>query len=83
MRSRGSQSKEAVSIPLSTWGKHMSTLDRLSSKEVAAVRILAFSMVRELKRQGYDPRHIVTLASELIGLACESIRANRKEVPSS
>ena len=61
----------------------MSTTRPLSSRAVAALRILAFSMVRELNRQGYDdPRHIVTLASELIGLACESIHANRMETSS-
>jgi hypothetical protein len=49
----------------------------LSSKEMIAVRILAFSMFRELKKQGYDLRHIVALAGELIGLACEAIRADR------
>jgi hypothetical protein len=50
---------------------------RLSSEDATAVRILAHSMVRELKKQGYGLRHIVALAGELIGFACESIRSKR------
>ena len=41
-----------------------------------ALRIFASSIARELKQRGYDPRHVVVLASELISLACESIRSN-------
>jgi len=40
-----------------------------------ALRIFASSIARELKQRGYDARHVVALASELIGLACESIRS--------
>jgi hypothetical protein len=41
------------------------------------LRIVARSMVRELEKQGYGLRHIVALAGELIGLACESVRSTR------
>jgi hypothetical protein len=51
---------------------------RVSGMDVTALRILARSIVRELlKTRGYGLRHIIALASELIGLACESIRACR------
>jgi hypothetical protein len=50
---------------------------RLSSSDATAVRVLALSMVRELKKQGYGLRHIVALAGELVGCACESIRSDR------
>lgn len=46
-----------------------------------ALRILARSMVRELMSRGYAPRHIVALASELISLACETIRNGRMPRP--
>jgi hypothetical protein len=32
-----------------------------------AVKLLAKSLYRDLRQQGFDPRHIVALASELIG----------------
>jgi hypothetical protein len=45
-----------------------------------ALRIFASSIARELKQRGYDPRHIVALASELISLACDSIRSHHTAV---
>lgn len=55
----------------------MSSLARLSRAEATALQIFARSMVRELQARGYGLRHIVALANELIGLACDSIRADR------
>jgi hypothetical protein len=43
-----------------------------------AVRILACSLLRELTKQGCDVRYIIDLASELIGLTCESIRSSHE-----
>jgi len=40
-----------------------------------ALRIFASSIARELKERGYAPRHIVTVAGELISLACDFIRS--------
>ncbi len=51
---------------------------RLSSNDTTAVRTLALSMVRELKKQGFGLHHIVALAGELIGCACEVIRTDGK-----
>jgi hypothetical protein len=56
----------------------MSSPTRLSRADATALQILARSMVRELRARGYGLRHIVALASELIGLACESIRSEQK-----
>jgi hypothetical protein len=41
-----------------------------------ALRILARSLVRELKSRGYGLRHIVLLAGDLIDLASEWVRSN-------
>ena len=40
-----------------------------------AVRILAKSIFRELKTNGYTSRQIVALSSELIGLVTRDMRA--------
>jgi hypothetical protein len=39
-----------------------------------AVKILAKSIFRELKMNGYEPRQIVALSSELLGLVTSSIK---------
>jgi len=41
-----------------------------------AVRILAKSIFRELKTNGYSSRQIVALSSELIGLVTRDMRAD-------
>ena len=51
---------------------------RLTDTDAAAVRIVARSLVREFQSRGYGARHLVSLATELIGLACDAIR-NRHE----
>jgi hypothetical protein len=51
---------------------------RMTENDANAVRIVARSLVREFKSRGYGLRHIVTLANELIGLACETVRSNAK-----
>lgn len=56
---------------------------RLTNHDTTAVRTLALSMVRELKKQGFGLHHIVALAGELIGCACESIRADRSPTADS
>jgi hypothetical protein len=48
---------------------------RLPDMDATALRILARSIVRELTGRGYGLRHIIALANELIGLACDSIRS--------
>jgi hypothetical protein len=47
----------------------------LTGMDAPALRILARSIVRELKKQGYGLRHVIALANELIGIACDSIRS--------
>ena len=43
-----------------------------------AVKILAKSLFRELRMQGYDTRQIVALSTELIGLVTSEIRPDGK-----
>ena len=42
-----------------------------------AVRILAKSVHRELREQGYDPREIVAFAAELIGRVADGMADGR------
>ncbi len=39
-----------------------------------AVKILARSLVRELRGNGYTPRQIVGLSTEIVGLIAEDLR---------
>jgi hypothetical protein len=50
---------------------------RVTGTDAAALRILARSIVRELNGRGYGLRHVIALAAELIGLACDFVRSNR------
>jgi hypothetical protein len=53
---------------------------RISDTDAAAVRIVARSLVREFQSRGYGARHLVSLATELIGLACDAIRNRHDSV---
>ena len=53
---------------------------RISDTDAAAVRIVARSLVREFQSRGYGARHLVSLATELIGLACDAIRSRHESV---
>jgi hypothetical protein len=55
---------------------------RVECGEHRAVHILARTISRELLSQGYEPHHLVELASELLDLACESLHATRAAAPS-
>ena len=50
-----------------------SAMDTLRSPE-RSVKILAKSLFRELRTNGYDDRQIVTLSTELIGLLTSDIK---------
>jgi len=50
---------------------------RVLTSDVTALRIVARSIVRELRKREYGPRHVAVLAGELIELACDAIRSNR------
>ena len=49
-------------------------LTQLPRERDKAVKILAKSLFRELKSQGYDVRQIVALSSELISLVTTDFR---------
>lgn len=55
----------------------------MDCSEHRAVHILARTISRELLSQGYECRHLVELASELIDVACESLHAARNAEPRS
>lgn len=44
-----------------------------------ALRILSKSIYRELRQNGYEPKQIVTLATELVGLVTLDIREDIRE----
>ncbi len=50
----------------------------LASRE-RALRILSKSIYRELRQNGYEPKQIVTLATELVGLVTLDIREDIRE----
>lgn len=41
----------------------------------AALLTLADSVIHEFKERGYSLQHIIILAGELVGLACDAIRS--------
>jgi NADP-dependent 3-hydroxy acid dehydrogenase YdfG len=49
---------------------------RMADTDVTALRTMAGGVIREFKERGYGLRHIIVLASELIGLACEAVRSD-------
>lgn len=49
---------------------------RALGADATELRVLARSIVRELRQHGYHLHHIVGLATELIELTCESLRSS-------
>lgn len=47
------------------------------SQQEKALKIIAKSLFRELKDNGYDSRQIVSVSSELLSLVTSDIRINR------
>jgi hypothetical protein len=62
---------ETVSSPATTAG--MPTIDR-----AASARILARSFYRELRENGYTPKQLLALSTELIDLITQDLQAERK-----
>jgi hypothetical protein len=53
---------------LSTQGAPAAPLPRGATEQNKALRILAKSLYRDLKQNGYSARQVVTLSTELLGL---------------
>lgn len=53
-------------------------ISQLPQEREKAVKILAKSLFRELKTNGYDNRQILALSSELLGLVTTEIRPSAK-----
>ncbi len=52
----------------------------ISGQEVKGTRILAKSLFKELRGNGYSPNQILSLSTELIDLVTENLRAAEEEV---
>ncbi|HEU4726517.1 MAG TPA: hypothetical protein VFT22_01450 [Kofleriaceae bacterium] len=49
------------------------------SERHRAVHILARTIFRELRTQGYQLRDLIDLAGELLSVACDAIRSERHD----
>lgn len=54
----------------------------ISGQEVKGTRILAKSLFKELRGNGYSPNQILSLSTELIDLVTQDLRADH-EAPSA
>ena len=57
------------------------SISQLPQEREKAVKILAKSLFRELKTNGYDNRQILALSSELLGLVTTEIRPSKTSDP--
>jgi hypothetical protein len=53
---------------------------KLHAERSRALHIIARTLFRELKTQGYEPHHIIALSSELIEVVIEAMRTRTSEV---
>jgi hypothetical protein len=53
---------------------------KLSEERTRALHIIARSLFRELRAQGYEPHHIILLSSELIDVVIEAMKTRSSEV---
>jgi hypothetical protein len=51
----------------------------ITGQDVKATRILAKSLFKELRGNGYSPNQILSLSSELIELVTRDLRADQEE----
>ncbi len=53
----------------------------ISGQEVKGTRILAKSLFKELRGNGYSANQILSLSTELIDLVTENLRASQEPAP--
>jgi len=53
----------------------------IPGQDVKATRILAKSLFKELRGNGYSPNQILSLSTELIDLVTQDLRADQKAGP--
>jgi hypothetical protein len=53
----------------------------ISGQEVKGTRILAKSLFKELRGNGYSPNQILSLSTELIDLVTQDLRADQAGPP--
>jgi hypothetical protein len=55
----------------------------ISGQEVKGTRILAKSLFKELRGNGYSPNQILSLSTELIDLVTKDLRADHDTAPAT
>jgi hypothetical protein len=55
----------------------------ISGQEVKGTRILAKSLFKELRGNGYSPNQILSLSTELIDLVTQDLRADQEAPPAA
>ena len=55
----------------------------ISGQEVKGTRILAKSLFKELRGNGYSPNQILSLSTELIDLVTQDLRADQAGPPAA
>ena len=58
---------------------HSEEAPKVSGDRAAAARILARSFYRELRENGYTPRQLLSLSTELIELVTQDLQRERQE----
>ena len=53
----------------------------ISGQEIKGTRILAKSLFKELRGNGYSPNQILSLSTELIDLVTQDLRADHQAPP--
>ncbi len=53
----------------------------ITGQDVKATRILAKSLFKELRGNGYSPNQILSLSTELIDLVTQDLRADQEPPP--
>lgn len=53
--------------------------ESIKPQDPRALRILAKTIYRELRAGGYAERHVMALASELLGIVAADMRGRRKD----
>lgn len=70
-----------IRLPETKVAKMRESLSQFAASDpnrVNGIKVLAKSLVRDLKAQGYDNRNLLALAAELIGLTTKEITKERK-----
>ncbi len=62
------------------WGNRRK-VRMIQGQDIKATRILAKSLFKELRGNGYSPNQILSLSTELIDLVTQDLRAEQQPLP--